>query len=134
MARLLIALLVLCALPVAAQDSYPSRPVKLVAPFPAGGPLDVLARLVAQRLTEEWKNPVVVENVTVATGSPFRVRSSTSFRTTFVSPSNSMRAPPSDGCRRPGFSVALMAMIDESWRPRASPLRARVGGHRGRRA
>jgi tripartite-type tricarboxylate transporter receptor subunit TctC len=59
----------LCALPAAAQDAYPSRPVKFVVPFPAGGPLDVLARVVAQKLGENWKNPVVVENVTGATGS-----------------------------------------------------------------
>jgi tripartite-type tricarboxylate transporter receptor subunit TctC len=64
---LLIAALVWC-LPAAAQD-YPSRPVKFVVPFAAGGPLDVLARVVAQKLGEDWKNPVVVENVTGATGS-----------------------------------------------------------------
>ncbi len=68
MLRLLMLLALACCLPAAAQD-YPSRPVKFVAPFPAGGPLDVLARLVAQRLTEEWKSPVVVENVAGATGS-----------------------------------------------------------------
>jgi tripartite-type tricarboxylate transporter receptor subunit TctC len=59
----------LLALPALAQDAYPARPVKLVVPFPAGGPLDVLARVVAQKLGESWKNPVVVENVTGATGS-----------------------------------------------------------------
>jgi tripartite-type tricarboxylate transporter receptor subunit TctC len=73
MPRLLIALALisgnLCALPAAAQDAYPSRPVKFVVPFPAGGPLDVLARVVAQKLGEDWKSPVVVENVTGATGS-----------------------------------------------------------------
>jgi tripartite-type tricarboxylate transporter receptor subunit TctC len=52
-----------------AEDAYPARPVKLVAPFPAAGPLDVIARLVAAKLTEAWKNPVVVENVTGASGS-----------------------------------------------------------------
>jgi len=67
--RLLIAFALLCCLPAAAQDAYPSRPVKLVVPFPAGGPLDLLARVVAQKLGEDWKNPVVVENVTGATGS-----------------------------------------------------------------
>jgi len=69
MRRLLIAFALLCCLPAAAQDAYPSRPVKLVVPFPAGGPLDLLARVVAQKLGEDWKNPVVVENVTGATGS-----------------------------------------------------------------
>ena len=69
MRRVLIAFALLCCLPAAAQDAYPSRPVKLVVPFPAGGPLDLLARVVAQKLGEDWKNPVVVENVTGATGS-----------------------------------------------------------------
>jgi tripartite-type tricarboxylate transporter receptor subunit TctC len=70
MSRLLVLFFaVLCSLPVAAQDSYPSRPVKLVVPFPAGGPLDVLARVVAQKLGEQWNSPVVVENITGATGS-----------------------------------------------------------------
>jgi tripartite-type tricarboxylate transporter receptor subunit TctC len=68
MARLLMLLVLACSVPAAAQD-YPSRPVKFVVPFPAGGPLDLLSRVVAQRLTEEWKSPVVVENVTGATGS-----------------------------------------------------------------
>jgi tripartite-type tricarboxylate transporter receptor subunit TctC len=64
---------VLCALavalPAAAQETYPSRTVKLVAPFPAGGPLDVLARLAAQKLGEQWGAAVVVENVAGGTGS-----------------------------------------------------------------
>lgn len=63
-------LLVVCGLPAAqAEDAYPSRPVKLVAPFPAAGPLDLIARLVSAKLGEAWKNPVVVENVPGATGS-----------------------------------------------------------------
>lgn len=69
MYRLLMLVALAFCLPAAAQDSYPSRPVKFVVPFPAGGPLDLLARVVSQRLSEEWKNPVVVENVTGATGS-----------------------------------------------------------------
>ena len=69
MHRLVAVVLISIALPAPAQEVYPSRPVKLVAPFPAGGPLDVLARVVAQKLSEQWKNPVVVENVTGATGS-----------------------------------------------------------------
>jgi tripartite-type tricarboxylate transporter receptor subunit TctC len=57
------------ALPSAAQETYPSKAVKLVAPFPAAGPLDLLARLMAQKLGEQWGAPVVVENITGATGS-----------------------------------------------------------------
>jgi tripartite-type tricarboxylate transporter receptor subunit TctC len=67
--RNLLILLLALALPAAAQDAYPSRSVKLVAPFPAAGPLDLLARVVAQKLTEQWGSAVVVENVTGATGS-----------------------------------------------------------------
>jgi len=69
MPRLLLCFFLSLALPAAAQDAYPSRPVKLVAPFPAAGPLDVLARVVAARLGELWKQPVVVENVPGGTGT-----------------------------------------------------------------
>jgi len=42
--------------------SYPSRPVKLVVPFPPGGPLDIIGRAIAQKLTEAWGQSVVVDN------------------------------------------------------------------------
>ncbi len=50
------------AAPVLAQTAYPTRPVKLIAPFPPGGTSDVLARLLAQKLTESLGQPVTVEN------------------------------------------------------------------------
>jgi tripartite-type tricarboxylate transporter receptor subunit TctC len=56
-------------LALAAQDAYPSRPVKFVVPFAAGGPLDVMARLIGQKLTEQWGKPVVVENQAGGSGS-----------------------------------------------------------------
>jgi len=46
---------------VAAQG-FPARPVKLVVPFPPGGPLDAVGRAIAQKLTEAWGQSVVVDN------------------------------------------------------------------------
>jgi tripartite-type tricarboxylate transporter receptor subunit TctC len=42
--------------------TWPNRPVRMVVPFPAGGPTDILARVVAQRLSEVWGQAVVIEN------------------------------------------------------------------------
>src|SRR5919202_4547120 len=55
------------ATPVLAQD-WPTRPVTMVVPFAAGGPTDVLGRVMAQRLTEILGQRVVVENITGAGG------------------------------------------------------------------
>ena len=46
---------------VAAQN-YPEKPVTMIAPFPAGGSVDLVARAVAQQMSEIWKQPVVVAN------------------------------------------------------------------------
>lgn len=54
--------------PVAAQ-AYPSRPIKIVAPFPAGGGYDFLSRMIGQKMTETWGQPVVVENRAGANGN-----------------------------------------------------------------
>ena len=51
-----------------AQD-YPAKNVHLLVGFAAGGPTDVLARLVGQKLSEKWQQPVVVENKTGASGT-----------------------------------------------------------------
>ncbi len=45
------------------QTAFPSKPVRLVVPYPAGGSSDVLARALAHELTATWKQPVVVENI-----------------------------------------------------------------------
>ena len=61
MPALMSALLGALASPVSAAD-YPARPVKMIAPFTAGSPVDVVARLLAQHLTIQLKQSVVVEN------------------------------------------------------------------------
>ena len=45
-----------------AAQSFPSRPVKLIVPFPPGGSLDIVGRAIAQKLTEAWGQSVVVDN------------------------------------------------------------------------
>jgi tripartite-type tricarboxylate transporter receptor subunit TctC len=67
--RIAAAVLLLSAIPTLAQEAYPSRPVKFVVPFTAGGPLDVMARLVGQKLAEQWGKPVVIENQVGGSGS-----------------------------------------------------------------
>src|SRR5216683_453784 len=43
-------------------EGFPSRSIKVVVPFPAGGPSDVLARMIGGKMTEDWGQPIVVEN------------------------------------------------------------------------
>ena len=58
---LLVAFSLPLSLPLYAQN-YPVKPVRLIAPFPAGGSSDLIARIVAQRLSEGFPNQVIVEN------------------------------------------------------------------------
>jgi len=69
--RLLIAATMLAAAlagPALAQD-YPSRPITMVVPFPAGGPTDIVARILAERMKGALGQSIVVENVTGAAGT-----------------------------------------------------------------
>jgi tripartite-type tricarboxylate transporter receptor subunit TctC len=58
----------LLALPLvgaAADDSaknFPSRPIRIIVPFPAGGPTDINIRIIAQKMTEDWGQGVIIEN------------------------------------------------------------------------
>jgi tripartite-type tricarboxylate transporter receptor subunit TctC len=66
---LLAALSFACATVDAGAQTYPSRPITLISPFPAGGSIDVVARLLAERMRASLGQPIVVENVTGASGS-----------------------------------------------------------------
>jgi tripartite-type tricarboxylate transporter receptor subunit TctC len=70
-AAVLAAVLLLAGLTAnaARADDYPSRPVKIVVPFPAGGTADVVPRIVAEWLSRKWGQPVVLENRTGAGGN-----------------------------------------------------------------
>ncbi len=64
-------LIAAAGLPVLAQDvaSYPGKPIRMIVNFPPGGTVDVLTRTVAQKLTEKWGQPVVVDNRAGAGGN-----------------------------------------------------------------
>lgn len=57
------------SLPLKAQDAWPSKPVKIICPFPAGGTSDVMARLVAEPLAKELGQQFIVENIGGAGGT-----------------------------------------------------------------
>jgi tripartite-type tricarboxylate transporter receptor subunit TctC len=69
--RLLVALFVLgaCAASAALPQDYPSRPIRMIVPFPAGGTADLLARQIGQTMGEALRQQVVIENRTGAGGN-----------------------------------------------------------------
>jgi tripartite-type tricarboxylate transporter receptor subunit TctC len=61
--RTLVALLALLLFPaVAAAQDFPTKPIRLIVPFPAGGPNDIIARVIGQRMSELTKQPVLIDN------------------------------------------------------------------------
>ena len=68
--RTLTALLLGCGLTLGAvAQSFPSKPIRMIVPFPAGGTTDIVARILAQRMSETMGQPVVVENKAGAGGA-----------------------------------------------------------------
>jgi tripartite-type tricarboxylate transporter receptor subunit TctC len=67
----LLAAISLCGFPPAQAQSqdYPNKPIRIVAPFPAGGSADVIPRIVGEKLSAKWGHPVIVENRVGAAGN-----------------------------------------------------------------
>ena len=64
-----LALSSLCGLPAALAQTYPSRPITVVVPFPAGGPSDVVARIVTEAMSKSLGQTMVIDNVGGAGGT-----------------------------------------------------------------
>jgi tripartite-type tricarboxylate transporter receptor subunit TctC len=66
---LLAAMLLLLAGPALAQGTFPAKPVRIVVPFPAGGSADLLCRIVGDKLSAAWGQPVLIDNRAGAGGN-----------------------------------------------------------------
>src|ERR1043165_7959873 len=60
--KTLLAIFFLLLPALSAAQNFPDKPIKLIVPFPAGGPNDIIARIVGQRISELTKQPVVIDN------------------------------------------------------------------------
>src|SRR5688500_3663148 len=62
LSKLLAGLTLLLLPTLASAQDFPVKPIKLIVPFPAGGPNDIIARIVGQRMSDLAKQPVVIDN------------------------------------------------------------------------
>jgi len=95
--------------PGSAQDVYPSKPVRLLVPFPAGGAVDIVARTLGDDLAKRWGQPVVIENRPGAGG---------------VIASQALATSPPDG-----YTLILVAPVTRSIRistPSCPTIRSRI--------
>jgi len=61
--------LMACVPDLSAAEQYPTKPVRVIVPFPPGGSYDVIARELGQKLSEKWHQPVIIENIGGAGGN-----------------------------------------------------------------
>jgi len=64
-----VLLMLLLAAPAQAQPNYPQKPVRVIVPFPAGGSNDALCRIIGDKLSTAWSQPVIVDNKPGAGGN-----------------------------------------------------------------
>ena len=69
-ARAVLAAALVALAPLASAQQYPTKPVKIIVPFPAGQATDLAARIIAEALGKEWNQSVVVENIGGGAGIP----------------------------------------------------------------
>jgi tripartite-type tricarboxylate transporter receptor subunit TctC len=67
--RIIVLLAVTMYATSASAQTYPAKPIRLIAPFTAGGPVDISARILAQKMTESWGQQVIIENRAGASGT-----------------------------------------------------------------
>ena len=96
LAKLAGAASVAVALPLRAQGSYPNRPLRMIVPLAAGSAVDVAARLIAQRMSLNMGQTIVVENITGAAG--------------IIGASQLAKAAP-DGYTIGGFNDSILTMV-----------------------
>jgi hypothetical protein len=115
LATLLIAVL---SIPGQAQDAYPSRMIKVILPSAAGSTTDLLARLIADRLSQKWGKPVIVENIAgagMSIGATQAFRSPADGYTLFLSPpSHDHQGRRAHGSRRQRPDAVHRSGVDRS--------------------
>ena len=70
----ILAALGFAAAPAAAQDDYPRRPITLIVPFAAGGPTDVISRIIGEHMSRTLGQPIIIENIVGAGGTTASTR------------------------------------------------------------
>jgi tripartite-type tricarboxylate transporter receptor subunit TctC len=95
---LLVGLCMLLWPAMALAQNFPERPIHLIVPFPAGGPNDIIARVVAQRMSDILKQPIVIENKSGqggVTGTDFVARSAPDGYTIGIASAGALAISPS---------------------------------------